>query len=153
MTPTSTDTPFDPNTTAYSLNDAYWLARAANIDYQPKDKIEPAVMALGLEKVRFLSKGDTEGFVAANDKIIVVAFRGTEPSHLQDRLSDERLHKVKGPLGEVHRGFLHAFELVKDDMLNAIADSISTAICQDLHTDPHTDPDFSHCLTQRHEQS
>ena len=153
MTISPTHFPFESNATAYSLNNAYWLARAANIAYREKSTIQPAVAALGLENFAFLSKGDTEGFVAANDKIIVVAFRGTEPSHLQDRLSDERLHKVKGPLGEVHRGFLHAFELVKDDMLNAIADSISTAICQDLHTDPHTDPDFSHCLTQRHEQS
>ncbi len=30
------------------------------------------------------------------------------------------MHKVQGPLGEVHRGFLGAFQLVKDDLFNAI---------------------------------
>ena len=49
-----------------------------------------------------------------------MAFRGTEPTHLKDLLPDARLHKVQGPLGDVHRGFLHAFELVKDDVFNAI---------------------------------
>jgi len=120
MTTTPTDIPFDSNATAYSLNNAYWLAQAANIAYQEKSTIQPAVAKLGLENFEFLSKDDTEGYIAANENIIVVAFRGTEPTHLQDVLADVRWHKVQGPLGDVHRGFLHAFELVKDDMYNAI---------------------------------
>lgn len=115
MTPTPIDTPFDANATAYSLNNAYWLAQAANIAYQEKHEIQPAVAKLGLDNFGFLSKDDTEGFVAANDKIIVVAFRGTEPTKLQDLLADARLHKVQGPLGQIprsghgtHGGFLQA---------------------------------------------
>ena len=120
MTITPTAFPFDSNATGYSLNNAYWLAQAAKIAYQEKSTIQPTVAELGLENFEFLSNKDTEGFIAANEKIIVVAFRGTEPSRLEDVLADARLHKVKGPLGEVHRGFLGAFELVKDDMFNAI---------------------------------
>lgn len=120
MTTTPTGIPFDANATAYSLNNAYWLAQAANIAYQEKNTIQPAVAKLGLENFEFLSKDDTEGFIAANEKIIVVAFRGTEATHIRDLLADARLHKVQGPLGKVHRGFLHAFELVKDDAFNAI---------------------------------
>lgn len=120
MTTSPTAIPFDSNATAYSLNNAYWLAQAANIAYEKKSKIQPEVAKLGLENFEFLSRGDTEGYIAANDKIIVVAFRGTEPTHLLDLLTDARLHKVQGPLGKVHRGFLHAFELVKDDMFGAI---------------------------------
>ena len=120
MPTTTTDFPFESNATAYSLTNAYWLAQAANIAYQEKGAIQQGVAKLGLENFEFLSKGDTEGYVTANENIIVVAFRGTEPSHLQDLLADARVDKVQGPLGEVHRGFLHAFELVKDDMFNAI---------------------------------
>ena len=120
MTITPASTPFDARASAYNLNNAYWLAQAAKIAYQEKDTIQPAVANLGLENFEFLSKDDTEGYIAANEEIIVVAFRGTEPSHLQDLLADARLHKVKGPLGDVHRGFLRAFKLVKDDMYNAI---------------------------------
>ncbi|MDH5621711.1 MAG: lipase family protein [Gammaproteobacteria bacterium] len=120
MTTTPTDRPFDPHATTYSLNNAYWLAQAADIAYEEKHKIQPAVAKLGLKNFEFLSKDDTEGYIAANENIIVVAFRGTEPTHLQDLLADARLHKVQGPWGEIHRGFLHAFELVKDDVYNAI---------------------------------
>lgn len=112
--------PFESTTTTYSLNNAYWLAQAAQIAYQDKFTIQPAVTQLGLKSFEFLSRRDTEGYVAANEQMIIVAFRGTEPTHLQDLLSDAKFHKVPGPLGDVHRGFLRAFELVKDDLLNTI---------------------------------
>lgn len=115
------DFPFVSDASAYSLSNAYWLARAARIAYQDKDQIEQAVRQIGLDRFAFLSQGDTEGFVAANDRIIVVAFRGTQPSHLKDLLADARIHKVPGPLGGlVHSGFLHAFELVESAMIDAV---------------------------------
>ena len=49
MKTTPTDTPFDANATAYSLNNVYWLAQAANIAYQEKHEIQPGVAKLGLE--------------------------------------------------------------------------------------------------------
>ena len=120
MTTSPTAVPFDAQATTYSVNNAYWLAQASDIAYQEKSTIQPAVAKLGLEHFEFLSREDTEGYIAANDEIIVVAFRGTEPTHLQDLLADAKMHKVPGPLGRVHRGFLHAFELVKHDMFGAI---------------------------------
>ncbi len=117
---TVTSVPFEATATAYSLKNAYWLAQAANIAYQDKPTIQPAVTNLGLNKFEFLSRRDTEGYISANEHIIIVAFRGTEPTHLRDLLTDAKMHKVQGPLGEVHRGFLGAFQLVKDDLLSAI---------------------------------
>ena len=61
MTTTPTDRPFDPHATTYSLNNAYWLAQAADIAYEEKHKIQPAVAKLGLKNFEFLSKDDTEG--------------------------------------------------------------------------------------------
>ena len=112
--------PFDSQATSYSLKNAYWLAQAANIAYQDKSTIQPAVTKLGLKSFEFLSRRDTEGYIATNEKIIIVAFRGTEPTHLRDILTDAKVHKVQGPLGEVHRGFLQAFQLIKDDLYSAI---------------------------------
>jgi triacylglycerol lipase len=120
MTITPAEFPFEAKATGYSLANAYWLAKASNIAYEEKGRIQPEASRLGLDRVEFLSKGDTEGFVAANEKIIIVAFRGTEPTHVQDILTDARIHKVAGPFGVMHRGFLHGFELVKDNMLAAI---------------------------------
>ncbi|MDH3647531.1 MAG: lipase family protein [Gammaproteobacteria bacterium] len=120
MPATPTDISFDSGATTYKPTNAYWLARAANIAYQDKSTIQAAVADIGLDNFQFLSHRDTEGYIAANERNIVVAFRGTEPSHIQDLLSDAKIHKVRGPLGRVHRGFLHAFELVKDDMFDGI---------------------------------
>jgi triacylglycerol lipase len=120
MTTTLSKVLFESHATAYSLNNAYWLAQAAQIAYQDKHTIQPAVAALGLKNFEFLSRMDTEGYIAANEHIIIVAFRGTEPTHLRNLLADAQFHKVQGPPGEVHRGFLHAFQLVKDDMVNTI---------------------------------
>jgi len=117
---TTSSIPFDSDTRTFSMNNAYWLAQAAQIAYQDKGTIEQAVRDLGMDEFQFLSKDDTEGFIAANDQNIVVAFRGTQPSHLKDLLTDAKIHKVKAPMGNVHRGFLNAFELVMDDTFNAI---------------------------------
>lgn len=130
--------PFDAHATSYSLANAYWLAQASNIAYAEKDRIQPETAKLGLDRFEFLSKGDTEGFVAANEKIIIVAFRGTEPTHMQDVLTDAKIHKVKGPFGVMHRGFLHGFELVKDDMLAAISRFRNTDHPQSLWCTGHS---------------
>ena len=67
-------------------------------------------------RCEFLSQDDTEGFIAANDNIIVIVFRGTQPSHYKDIVADAKVCKVPSPMGEVHSGFQDAFNLVKDDM-------------------------------------
>ena len=120
MTTMLSNVPFESRATAYSLNNAYWLARAAQIAYQGKHTIQPAIADLGLKQFEFLNRRDTEGYIAANEHIIIVAFRGTEPTHLRDLLTDAKMHKVPRLLGEVHRGFLQAFQLVKEDLYNAI---------------------------------
>ncbi len=112
--------PFDSTATEFSLNNAYWLARAAEAAYDQKAKLQKAVKGLGLDDFEFLCKKDTEGFVASNDKLIIVAFRGAEPTHLQDLLSDAKIRKVSCPAGKMHRGFLGAYQLVQDDMFKAI---------------------------------
>lgn len=111
---------FDARARVYSLNNAYWLAQAAHIAYQDKATIQSALGKLGLNCFEFMSQRDTEGYIAANDEIMIVAFRGTEPTHLRDLLADAKFNKVRGPWGVVHRGFLHAFELVKRDLFEGI---------------------------------
>lgn len=118
--PTLADVSFVTDSHDYSLANAYWLARAAQIAYSDGGEIEPQARGLGLTEFAFLQEKETQGFVAADDKAIIVSFRGTEPDKIQDLLADARLHKVDGPFGEVHRGFQNAFLLVKDDMYAAI---------------------------------
>lgn len=71
-----------------------------------------AVKGPGLDDFKFLSKKNKEEFVASNDRLIIVAFRGTEPTHLQDLLSDAKIRKVSCPAGKMHRGFVGAYQFV-----------------------------------------
>ena len=122
MTTRQSAHPFDPTTTAYRVNNAYWLAKASNVAYEKPDDVEPEAAKLGLDRFHSLNNGGTEGYIGANERVIIVAFRGTEPTELQDLLADARLHKVAGPMGQMHRGFLRAFDLVKEDMLKTITE-------------------------------
>ena len=51
-------------------------------------------------------KNDTQGFVAANDKALLIAFRGTE--NFEDWRTNLKIRSDKVPMGEVHHGFYSA---------------------------------------------
>lgn len=44
--------------------------------------------------------------------MIIIAFRGTEPTSLQDWMPDVNIRRKAGPYGKVHRGFLKSFQVV-----------------------------------------
>ena len=75
----------------------------------------------GFPNRKFFSRRGTQGFVAGNDAMILVAFRGTEPKKLEDWMTDAKVKRVPGKGGgHVHRGFKAALELVSDDMATAV---------------------------------
>ncbi|CAI1051630.1 lipase family protein [Serratia entomophila] len=62
-------------------------------------------------------EGGTQLFYLHNDKQIIVAWRGTEPSAGADIVTDAKFLPVPcpdiAPIGQCHRGFLEAFKLVQ----------------------------------------
>ena len=48
--------------------------------------------------------------------MVLVAFRGTEPTQWDDIKADLKIRKVNVPLGFVHRGFRDALNEVWDDV-------------------------------------
>ncbi len=107
-------TTFDLNSdsTRYSGRNALCMGAAANLAYAKADAIEETVAGWGFNGFRFFDQEDTQAFLAHNEDAIIVAFRGTEPSHLQDLLADAKIRFTDGPFGQVHRGFLGALEAV-----------------------------------------
>lgn len=103
---------FDPRTTSYRPDNALLLAKASFLAYHSPEKIQPEVAKWGLSQFAFFDRKHTQVFLAGNQDMIVVAFRGTEPHMLQDWMTDIRLRKKRGPYGKVHRGFLGAFRAV-----------------------------------------
>lgn len=97
---------FDPETTAFSWKNAHGCAMASILAYEPEDKITEWVEDAWESDLQFISGNGTQVFVMGMKKMILVAFRGTEPKQPEDLLTDLNLDLVDGPMrGQVHEGF------------------------------------------------
>ncbi|UCD28251.1 MAG: lipase family protein [Planctomycetota bacterium] len=116
---------FNPHATEYNVHNAYWLAEASKLAYADKDEIENNVTnEWQLDKFKFIREKDTERmldtqlFIAGNDQILIIAFKGT--TNIPNWITDIRIEFRDGPLGKVHHGFLDAYELVREETTGAI---------------------------------
>ena len=79
-------------------------------------------MSWGFAQVTPLAAKETQCFVASNADILVVAFRGTEPSNLKDWLTDARIKYSAGPFNsKVHNGFKKALKDIWPALISEIA--------------------------------
>ena len=106
---------FDARTRSYSRKNAYWLGRMAKIAYDQSDAARGQMAALGLTEFVFFEQRDTQAFIAGNDDMLVLAFRGTE-GNLNDWMTDLDVALVGGPGGMVHEGFLVGLGMVWRDV-------------------------------------
>ncbi len=110
---------FHPNKTSFDLVNAQALAKASQLAYKPEAEVVATLHDWGFPNAKFFSSKEkgTQGFVAGNDELILIAFRGTEPKKLKDVMTDAKIKRVsaKGG-GHVHRGFKAALEAVSADM-------------------------------------
>lgn len=99
------------------VNDFTWqtalsLAFASKISYQQKDKVEyHARQSWGFTTFEFLDVNATQGFVAARDEVVLIAFRGTD--NLADWIGNLNIEPLPRNYGRVHRGFAEAFDAVE----------------------------------------
>ncbi|MFD5461869.1 lipase family protein [Kitasatospora sp. NPDC127059] len=125
-------TTFDRSATGYSLAHAYNLAKAADLAYQDEATIDRQARDWGFDTVRHhetrftppFPLQDTQAYTMASDRMIVVAFRGTEPKELRDWLTDSTTPPWPGPggTGYVHYGFAEALESVFPDVRKAVTE-------------------------------
>ncbi|MFD7450495.1 lipase family protein [Kitasatospora sp. NPDC059827] len=123
-------TTFDQSATGYSLAHAYWLAKAADLAYQNDATIDRQARDWGFDTVRHHQTSftppfplqDTQAYTMASDRMIVVAFRGTEPKEIRDWLTDSTTPPWPGPAGTgyVHYGFGEALESIFPDVLKTL---------------------------------
>ena len=69
----------------------------------------------GFSSCEFIASGGTECFVAIDEEVVLIGFRGTK--EIRDWLVNLTLVGTTTEYGRVHRGFLGAFEVVRP-MLN-----------------------------------
>lgn len=119
---------FVADTTRYRPQNAYWMARCSQLAYDAIEEgsrpDEEAILTElkswnpGFTKVIGFEKNSTQSFVARHERLIVVAFRGTD--EFADWLDNVNLPAVPKPMGRVHRGFQMALDDVWGDMWQAV---------------------------------
>lgn len=98
---------FDRNNTGFSLMNAYGLCLAAKVSYQKKEDIQRTVFEdWKLDRLKFISsKTGAQLFVAGNDSITIIAFRGTDS--LEDWKINFNFPLKRFDFGKVHKDFNH----------------------------------------------
>jgi hypothetical protein len=106
--------------TSFAWPTALSLALASRLVYSPKERVlRTAIEHWKLAHCQFIDVDDTQCFVAASAKAVVVSFRGTESTG--DWLANLNLVSTTRSYGSVHRGFLGAFQVVEWALRGALA--------------------------------
>jgi triacylglycerol lipase len=114
---------FEPDATALSRVNAWWLADAAWLAYWHDESAVRQVFAdnTGLPNGELVASGGTECYVAWCDAFAIAAFRGTQPDDWNDIFDDARYVAVPGDAGRVHKGFLHGLDVVRNELERVLA--------------------------------
>jgi len=113
---------FNSHTTKFDGHNAFLLAKASFAAYHYKEDIKQEVSGWGLSKFEFFNADETQAFMAGDEDTIILAFRGTEPTKLQDLMTDAKMEFTNGPGGRVHSGFLGGLEAVWSDIRNTLTE-------------------------------
>ena len=116
---------FEHNTRDFRMVNAWWLAEAATLVYDREEFVREKFRNAGLPEVVLFDRAGTQCFVAGNERLAIVAFRGTESGARSlkeikqvviDIEDDKHFLRIPfGPGGSVHRGFAGAVGAVWED--------------------------------------
>ncbi|MGI0483987.1 lipase family protein [Pantanalinema rosaneae CENA516] len=86
---------------------ALGLAKAARLVYKSADQIlvDPDYQRWNFDRCQFLSRNHTQALITGNDRLLILAFRGTERSALKDWMTNIDVAQIPDFGGNVHRGF------------------------------------------------
>jgi triacylglycerol lipase len=103
------------------ITNALYLAQLSQLAYQPLNQISDQLKAQ-YNLPRYLSfdveATDTHAFLAANDKMIVLVFRGTLT--IENWLTDFKAILVPSKVGKVHDGFNEALKSIWNNLYDTI---------------------------------
>lgn len=108
---------------AYSDRTAWLMAEFSRLAYvmfeSNVDLLDQALTDGGFKRVQIFNKNGTQAFLAKNEVMAVLAFRGTEANRV-DFLTDLKARFVKTDAGEMHNGFDTAYGLIQAEVKLAI---------------------------------
>ena len=90
---------------------------------EEQQKLERSLEQVGLELIKPLSANATQAYVACNDELAVLAFRGTDANRLKDLRADAKATQATCPTGErVHSGFMQQYDDISFQLEQALDD-------------------------------
>lgn len=104
---------FDFNAEDFSYQNSLALLEAAELAYEDEDNIYAKTKdEWGFDECKFIENSETQCYIAKNENIILLAFRGTESDKIIDILVDLFALKKKIFWGKAHVGFYAALDVV-----------------------------------------
>lgn len=113
-------TSFELNTTDYNPYNALLLVKASQLAYLEPEIIKDQISEWNLHNFHFFDQRHTQGFIAGNAEVMVIAFRGTEPGNIQDWMNNANIWMKPGYGGYVHAGFHQSLEDIWADIATQI---------------------------------
>lgn len=110
--------PFDAHATRLGRRNAWWLADAALLSYWTPDEVRERYLRAGFQAEPVFA-GTTQCYVAWNDQVVLVTFRGTEPGEPGDLLDD--LTFVLAPWDRPHQHVHVGFKMALERVWNALS--------------------------------
>lgn len=111
----------------FDARKGYWLAQAAQAAYASEAEIRKLVIETWkFHDLRFFDAAGTQAFCACDEKVVLIAFRGTELKELDDILADTTIPPERftawADLTEksVHKGFQAALAHVLVDLTKTV---------------------------------
>ncbi len=107
---------FNNSAKSLSLLNALFFVTASDLVSADLNQIQKQIQEnCGLTKYRPFDNQDTQAFLAANNEIIILSFRGT--SSRRDWFTDLDIKFVPSKVGRIHRGFNEALDYVWKDLM------------------------------------
>lgn len=103
----------------FSFPAALSLAQASALAYEVDELLLRSVISgWGLEAAAVFNQGETEGFIAQDDELLILAFRGTVS--VTDWLRNLKIARKESPMGKIHRGFTQGLDAVWDNPIEPV---------------------------------
>lgn len=108
----------------FSLEIAHILANASLLAYRNEESIKREAQSWGFTECTFFSEKDTQGFIASDDKVAILSFRGSQSAG--DWLIDIDIRtterEYEGETVIVHNGFARGYDAVASVIQNKLAE-------------------------------
>lgn len=109
---------FDPTADDFTVVNAYAMVQMASLAYGSDAAIKKQLKTWGYQLTDVVEAEENQAFIAADDKSVIVAFRGTD--NINNAFTDANCFLTGGPLGKVHDGFIRALSFLWVGVTEAI---------------------------------